>query len=539
MLAELDVHGVVLGHSERRQLYNETDRALSEKVPAALDAGLKPILCVGETEDEREAGDTERKLRHQVQEGLEKLDSARLGDVVIAYEPIWAIGTGLVATPEQAQDAIAFVRALVADRDRDQARAHADPLRGLGQARQRRRAARPARRRRRAGRRRLARRRRLRGHRRGGARRDRPVGLPGRPRRLGDRARRPRQRRLAGRRRRSSTTCGSAIRTAELTTCGTAVGLPEGQMGNSEVGHLNLGAGAVIKQDLTRIDEAVEPTGRWPRTTSCAQPCPTPSACTSSGSSPTAACTRAGAHLEALIAMAAEAARRRRRARLHRRARHAARRGRGLPRAGRASGARDADGARVGSVVGRYWAMDRDKRWERIQKAYDLLVHGRAEHHADSGVEAVRAAYERGETDEFIEPTTVGEEAAHPSAATRSSPSTSAPIACARSRARWPTPRFDEVDRGERRGRAPVRDADRVRGGLALPGRLPAGAPRDHAAARHRRGGRAPAPRRRDREVPARHVLLRRRARRRPRRASGASSCPARATSPPTTRSPR
>jgi triosephosphate isomerase (TIM) len=121
MLVELDVHGVVLGHSERRQLFAETDRALAEKVPAALDAGLKPILCVGETEDEREAGDTERKLRHQVQEGLEKVATERLGDVVIAYEPIWAIGTGLVATPEQAQEAIAFVRALVADRDREQA----------------------------------------------------------------------------------------------------------------------------------------------------------------------------------------------------------------------------------------------------------------------------------------------------------------------------------------------------------------------------------------------------------------------------------
>ena len=121
MLVELDVHGVVLGHSERRQHFAETDRALAEKVPAALDAGLKPILCVGETEDEREAGDTERKLRHQVQEGLEKVATDRLGDVVIAYEPIWAIGTGLVATPEQAQEAIAFVRALVADRDRDQA----------------------------------------------------------------------------------------------------------------------------------------------------------------------------------------------------------------------------------------------------------------------------------------------------------------------------------------------------------------------------------------------------------------------------------
>jgi triosephosphate isomerase len=121
MLVELDVHGVVLGHSERRQHFNETDRALSEKVPVALDAGLKPILCVGETEDEREAGDTERKLRHQVQEGLEKVATDRLGDVVIAYEPIWAIGSGRVATPEQAQEAIAFVRALVAGRDREQA----------------------------------------------------------------------------------------------------------------------------------------------------------------------------------------------------------------------------------------------------------------------------------------------------------------------------------------------------------------------------------------------------------------------------------
>ncbi|HEY6780695.1 MAG TPA: triose-phosphate isomerase, partial [Thermoleophilaceae bacterium] len=113
---EIDVQGVIPGHSERRQYYNETDRALQQKVPRALEAGLIPILCVGETEEERERGDTERKLRHQVQEGLEKVDLQRLPEVVIAYEPIWAIGTGQVATPEQAQDAIAFVRALVADR---------------------------------------------------------------------------------------------------------------------------------------------------------------------------------------------------------------------------------------------------------------------------------------------------------------------------------------------------------------------------------------------------------------------------------------
>jgi triosephosphate isomerase len=118
MLSEIDVHGVVLGHSERREYYAETDRALQQKVVKALDSGLTPILCVGETEEERERGDTDRKLRHQVQEGLEKVPAERLPEVVVAYEPIWAIGTGLVATPEQAQDAVAFVRALVEDRDK-------------------------------------------------------------------------------------------------------------------------------------------------------------------------------------------------------------------------------------------------------------------------------------------------------------------------------------------------------------------------------------------------------------------------------------
>jgi triosephosphate isomerase len=121
MLSEIGVQGVILGHSERRQHFGETDRALQLKVPAALAAGLAPILCVGESEEEREAGDTERKLRHQVQEDLARVDVSRLGDVVIAYEPIWAIGSGRVATPEQAQEAIAFVRALVADRSREQA----------------------------------------------------------------------------------------------------------------------------------------------------------------------------------------------------------------------------------------------------------------------------------------------------------------------------------------------------------------------------------------------------------------------------------
>jgi len=121
MLTELGVAGVVLGHSERRQYNCESDRALQEKVPAALAAGLLPILCVGESEEERERDETQRKLRTQVREALEKVAEDRLADVVIAYEPIWAIGTGKVATPEIAQDAISFIRALVGDRSKQAA----------------------------------------------------------------------------------------------------------------------------------------------------------------------------------------------------------------------------------------------------------------------------------------------------------------------------------------------------------------------------------------------------------------------------------
>jgi triosephosphate isomerase len=121
MLTEIGVAGVLLGHSERRQYNCESDRALQDKVPAALAAELQPILCVGETEEERDADETQRKLRTQVQEALEKVEDERLPDVVIAYEPIWAIGTGKVATPEIAQEAIAFIRALVGDRSPDAA----------------------------------------------------------------------------------------------------------------------------------------------------------------------------------------------------------------------------------------------------------------------------------------------------------------------------------------------------------------------------------------------------------------------------------
>jgi triosephosphate isomerase len=121
MIDELDVHGSVIGHSERREYFNETDEALSAKAIALLEANLKVILCVGETDGEREAGETEAKLRRQVEQDLASVPDARLGEIVVAYEPIWAIGTGKVATPEQAQEACAFVRSVIAERSADEA----------------------------------------------------------------------------------------------------------------------------------------------------------------------------------------------------------------------------------------------------------------------------------------------------------------------------------------------------------------------------------------------------------------------------------
>jgi 2,3-bisphosphoglycerate-independent phosphoglycerate mutase len=195
-----------------------------------------------------------------------------------------------------------------------------------------------------------------------------------------------------------------------LAAGGRAVGLPEGQMGNSEVGHMNLGAGAVVMQDLTRIDEAAERDGF--------------------ASNAVLRDAFAGAdrvhliglvsdggvhsgfrHLEALIRMGASLG-------VPDLVLHAFTDGRDtLPTSGAgyletAEGwMRDAGAGRIGSVVGRYWAMDRDRRWDRIQRAYDLLVHGGAEHRAGAGPAAARGAYERGETDEFITPVLVGEEA--------------------------------------------------------------------------------------------------------------------------------
>ena len=114
MLKELDMDYVVIGHSERRQYFNETDETVNKKVLKALEVGIDPILCVGETLEEREAGNTKDVCKVQVEKALENVSKEDLAKVVIAYEPVWAIGTGKTATSEDANDVIAYIREVVA-----------------------------------------------------------------------------------------------------------------------------------------------------------------------------------------------------------------------------------------------------------------------------------------------------------------------------------------------------------------------------------------------------------------------------------------
>jgi triosephosphate isomerase len=110
MLVEFGCRYVLVGHSERRQLYGETDNQVAAKFAAALDAKLTPILCVGETLEDREQGRTEKVLARQLDEVLTTTGIEAFSGAVVAYEPVWAIGTGRTATPQQAQDAHAFIR---------------------------------------------------------------------------------------------------------------------------------------------------------------------------------------------------------------------------------------------------------------------------------------------------------------------------------------------------------------------------------------------------------------------------------------------
>ncbi|MDZ7830454.1 MAG: triose-phosphate isomerase [Desulfobacterales bacterium] len=114
MIASAGCRYVIIGHSERRQLFGETDALINKKIPAAMDAGLIPVICVGETESERDAGKTFSVLDKQIQKGLENINFDADNPPVLAYEPVWAIGTGKTATSDQAQQAHAYIREQIA-----------------------------------------------------------------------------------------------------------------------------------------------------------------------------------------------------------------------------------------------------------------------------------------------------------------------------------------------------------------------------------------------------------------------------------------
>lgn len=117
MVREFDCQYVLIGHSERREIFGETDELVATKVEATLAAGLIPMLCVGESLEERESGVTEKVVKTQIDAVLAKVGIAAFEKIVIAYEPVWAIGTGKTASPEQAQDVHAFIRQLLAAED--------------------------------------------------------------------------------------------------------------------------------------------------------------------------------------------------------------------------------------------------------------------------------------------------------------------------------------------------------------------------------------------------------------------------------------
>ena len=283
-------------------------------------------------------------------------------------------------------------------------------------------------------------------------------------------------------------------------------------MGNSEVGHLNLGAGAVVKQDLMRINDAIADGSFFENEA-------LKGACERARNSPRGRLHLLGLvsdggvhsgweHLEATIELAADEG-------VPDVVFHAFTDGRDTgPTSGRGYvaelGAWLRHAGRIGTVSGRYYAMDRDRRWERIKLAYDAIVHAQGLT-ADSAEEAVRSSYERDETDEFIKPTVVGDYDG--AAAGR----------CGHLHQLPPRPRA-AADDGARRARlrqVPARrrtdsrpdDDDRIPQGLALPGRLPTPGAGGDAGRAAGGGGRQAAARGGDREVRARHLLLQRRPR--------------------------
>jgi 2,3-bisphosphoglycerate-independent phosphoglycerate mutase len=425
MLVELGVRYVIVGHSERRQYFGETDETVNKRTRAALDAGLTPIVCVGESLSERESGDAKQRVVEQTRAALEGLSDAEVARVVMAYEPIWAIGTGRNCDADDADETMSAIRGSVPGlRDANILYGGSVKTENIGA---------------------YAAKLNINGGLVGGASLDPegfvalilaahpapPLALAPAPEPEPEPEPEPKTYRpvvlavLDGWGCRDATH-GNAIAAAKLphwraffdrypwTTLeasGEAVGLPKGVMGNSEVGHMNMGSGRVVPQGVTIIDQDIA-SGDFSRNETLQQAIAdvqrTGGRLHLMGLLSDGQVHSSITHLITLIDAAAEA---------------------DVPFEvhvfldGRDTPPRSAERyveqlesalAKVGrtgaiaTVTGRYYAMDRDQRWERTQLAYDLLTRSAATYHEDDALSAVRAGYARGEDDEFLAPTTVG-----------------------------------------------------------------------------------------------------------------------------------
>ena len=390
MLKEQGIGGTLVAHSERRQLFGETDESAALRIEGALDAGLHVIACVGETEGEREAGETADVVERQVQVIETVVAKENVERLAIAYEPVWAIGTGRNATPEQAEEAHRLIKRVLDV-----------PVLYGGSVKpgERPRPALATERRRRARRRRVARGRLVRSDLRS---RSPLVALvildgwgcaPAGPGNGVSLANTPVFDRL-----------WAEFPHTTLEASGEAVGLPPGQMGNSEVGHLTIGSGRVLDQDLQRVNRAVRDGSLFENEALVEA---FRRARERGGNVHLLSLVSYGGvhshieHVRALLELA------RREGMEDRTWLHAFTDGRDVSPTSAVRDLAELPVERIATVVGRYYAMDRDQRWERTQLALEAILDERCRCTSTSPqslLRYVQQSYDAGTTDEFLLP---------------------------------------------------------------------------------------------------------------------------------------
>ncbi len=412
MLKEVGCSYVILGHSERRQYFGESDQLINRKVQAALKAGLTPIVCVGETLEERKNGITGKIIEKQLGGSLADLGPPELSRIVVAYEPVWAIGTGLTAEAKDAQQVNGLIRGFLIQNAGPEIAQKIRILYG------------------------------------GSVKPDNIAGLMAQPDVDGalvggaslqvnafssiirncyknaSNKGTPLALVILDGWGLSKKTRGNAIASARtpnldrlfkefpftaLSASGEDVGLPEGQMGNSEVGHLNIGAGRVVYQDFTRINKEIREGTFYTNKKLLAaieHVKKNNSTLHLMGLLSDGGVHSHIKHLFALLDLAKSNSLQKVRV-------HCFLDGRDVPPDNALEYIQQLEDkfsainiGKIATVMGRYYAMDRDHRWDRIKNAYDAMVLGEGLS-ASSASQAIKDSYRRNETDEFVRPTVI------------------------------------------------------------------------------------------------------------------------------------